>query len=246
MYHNKMELDPRAKLLLFATLFSTVFLCRSIYMLLSLLVSSILVLVMTGSSTLVLSKLRSFIPIILLAWPLWTFFSKWSIFYAAGRGFDPFFGLFMTIRLLLIIMLSIAFLTLVKPMEIIKALNSLRMPVAVTMTFALALRSLYLISEDYKSIKEAHISRGLELDKGSLIGRIKAHIYLLLPLIIRSIDSAEKMALALELRPTLLASRRSSSLKAWDVLIIVGCLLLVVLLVYYSYFSVGLVWLRAL
>jgi energy-coupling factor transport system permease protein len=132
-----------------------------------------------------------------------------------------------------------AFLTLVKPTEIVKALSSLKIPSAVTAVFALALRTLYIVEENYKSIKEAHISRGLELDKGSLIKRIRAHIPLLIPLIIRSIDNAEKMVLALELRPALLNGRKSNPLKARDMLIIIGCLLLIILLIYYNFFLVG-------
>jgi energy-coupling factor transport system permease protein len=132
-----------------------------------------------------------------------------------------------------------AFLTLVKPTEIVKALSSLKIPSVVTAVFALALRTLYIVEENYKSIKEAHISRGLELDKGSLIKRIRAHIPLLIPLIIRSIDSAEKMVLALELRPVLLNGRKSNPLKAGDMLIIIGCLLLIILLIYYNFFLVG-------
>ncbi|TDA39080.1 MAG: energy-coupling factor transporter transmembrane protein EcfT [Thermoproteota archaeon] len=235
---GKIRLDPRTKLFLFATWFSAVFLCRDIYTLAILFALSMLTLLLSGSFTSVFSRLKHFIPIILLAWPLWTFLNRWSIFHAS-IGFDPFLGLFMTIRLLLIIVLSMAFLTLVKPTEIVKALSSLKIPSVVTAVFALALRTLYIVEENYKSIKEAHISRGLELDKGSLIKRIRAHIPLLIPLIIRSIDSAEKMVLALELRPVLLNGRKSNPLKAGDMLIIIGCLLLIILLIYYNFFLVG-------
>jgi len=230
MYY-RIGLDPRVKLFLFAAWFSSAFLCKSIYSLISLLVSSMIILALTGSLASVLSRLRNFIPIILLAFPLWTFLNKWSLFHAS-TGFDLSLGLFMTIRLLLIIMISMTFLISVKPTEIVRALNSLRVPPVVTAVLALALRTLYIIAEDYKSIKEAHTSRGLELDKGSLIKRVKSHIPLLLPLLIRSIDSAEKMVLALELRPTLLTSRRSSPLRARDLLITFGCLLLIALLLY--------------
>jgi len=230
MYH-KMGLDPRVKLLLFVAWFSSVFLCRSIYALILLIASSMLILSLTGSLRYVLFRLRNFAPVILLALPLWTFLNKWSLFHAS-TGIDLSLGLFMTIRLLLIIMISMAFLISVKPTEIVRALNSVRVPPVVTAVLALALRTLYIISEDYKSIKEAHTSRGLELDKGSLIKRIRSHIPLLLPLLIRSMDNAEKMVLALELRPTLLTSRRSSPLRARDLLITLGCLSLIALLLY--------------
>jgi len=190
-----------------------------------------LILSLTGSLRYVLLRLRNFVPIILLALPLWTFLNKWSLFHAS-TGLDLSLGLFMTVRLLLIILISMAFLISVKPTEIVRALNSVKVPPVVTAVLALALRTLYIISEDYKSIKEAHTSRGLELDKGSLIKRIRSHIPLLLPLLIRSMDNAEKIVLALELRPTLLTSRRSSPLRARDLLIALGCLSLIALLLY--------------
>jgi energy-coupling factor transport system permease protein len=229
--HLKIGLDPRAKLFLFVVWFSSVFFCKSVYSLMLILASSTLILSLISSPASVLSRLRNFVPIVLLAFPLWTFLNKWSLFHAS-KGFDLSLGLFMTIRLLSIVIISIAFLISVRPTEIVRALNSLRVPPVVTAVLALALRTLYIIAEDYRSIKEAHASRGLELDRGSLIRRIRSHIPLLLPLMIRSIDNAEKMVLALELRPTLLTSRRSSPLRARDLLISLGCLSLIALLLY--------------
>jgi len=182
--------------------------------------------------------MRIMLPLILLAWPLWTFLNQWSLFYTSDRGIDPFFGLFMMLRLLLIIIISTAFILLVKPTEIIRAVNSLKLPSSLGVTIALAFRNLYITAEDYKSIKEAHTSRGLELDKGSLTRRIKNYIPLLIPLIIKSIDNAEKLVLALELRPNIMTRRKIKPLKFYDILIIVGCILVIISVIYYSFYTV--------
>lgn len=230
-----LELDPRTKIILFTTCFFIAFICRDIYSLLAMLTFSIIILVLSGLASSIFKKIRLMLPLILLAWPLWTFLGNWSIFYASSKGFDPFFGLFMMLRLLLIIIISIAFILFVKPTEIIKTINSIRLPPQIGTVFALAFRNLYIIAEDYKSIKEAHTSRGLELDKGSLVKRIRSHIPLLIPLIIRSIDNAEKLILALELRPSILNRKKTSPLKFQDILTIIGCILAIISVAYYSF-----------
>ncbi len=233
-----LELDPRTKIILFITWFSLPFFCKDVYSLLAILISTILVLILLRSATLVFRKMRIMLPLILLAWPLWTFLNQWSLFYTSSRGIDFFFGLFMMLRLLLIIIISTAFIVLVKPTEIIRSVNSLKLPSSLGVITALAFRNLYITAEDYKSIKEAHTSRGLELDKGSLVRRIKNYIPLLIPLIIKSIDNAEKLVLALELRPNIMTRRKIKPLKLYDILIMVGCILIIISVIYYSFYMV--------
>jgi len=234
----KLELDPRTKITLFITWFSLPFFCKDIYSLLTVLISTVLVLILLRSATLVFRKMKIIVPLILLAWPLWTFLSQWSLFHTSTRGVDPIFGLFMMLRLLSIITISTAFILLVRPTEIIRSVISLKLPSSLGVIVALAFRNLYIIAEDYKSIKEAHISRGLELDKGSLIRRIKNYIPLLIPLIIKSIDNAEKLVLALELRPNIMTRRKIKPLRFYDILIMVGCILVVISVIYYSFYMV--------
>jgi energy-coupling factor transport system permease protein len=233
-------LDPRIKIIVFISWISLAFICKDIYSIVVLLITSIIVLLFIGAAGAVFRKLRLLIPLVLLAFPLWTFLNQWSLFYTSGRGADFLFGFFMTLRLLLIVTASLAFIVLVKPTEIIKALQSLKLPPIIGATFALAFRYLYIISEDYKSIKEAHICRGLELDRGSLLKRIRNYIPLLIPLIVRSIDTAEKLVLALELRPYIISSMRIKPLKIKDIIILFGCILILVLAILYNFYLVGL------
>jgi len=67
-------------------------------------------------------------------------------------------------------------------------------------TLGLTLRHISTFSEEYVVIKEAQTSRGLELDKGLLIKRVKNYVHLLVPLLIRSIENAEKLSLAMDLK----------------------------------------------
>ncbi|MEM4536163.1 MAG: energy-coupling factor transporter transmembrane component T [Nitrososphaerota archaeon] len=234
-----LDLDSRTKILLFITWFSMVFICRNLYSLLTLFASSTLILILSGSAFSVFKKMKIMLPLVLLSWPLWTFLGNWSLFHSTGGGFDLFFGLFMMLRLLLIIMISVALILIVKPTEIIGTINSVKLPPQVGAVFALAFRNLYITAEDYKSIKEAHTSRGLELDKGSLVKRIRSHIPLLIPLIIKSIDNAEKLVLALELRPSIMNRRKSKPLRLQDTVMIIGCVIVLLFMAYYSFVMVS-------
>jgi energy-coupling factor transport system permease protein len=67
-------------------------------------------------------------------------------------------------------------------------------------TLGLTLRHISTFSDEYITIKEAQTSRGLELDKGFLIKRIRNYIPVLIPLLIRSIENAERLSLAMDLK----------------------------------------------
>jgi energy-coupling factor transport system permease protein len=106
----------------------------------------------------------------------------------------------MTLRLLTIISISLAFILVIKPEELIKALELFRLPYTLAFTLGLALSHINTMSDEYRAIKESRISRGLELDHGSLLKRIKNYTYILTPLLIRAMETAEKITLAMELK----------------------------------------------
>jgi energy-coupling factor transport system permease protein len=106
----------------------------------------------------------------------------------------------MTLRLLTIISISLAFILVIKPEELIKALELFRLPYTLAFTLGLALRHINTMSDEYRAIKESRISRGLELDHGSLLKRIRNYTYVLTPLLIRAMETAEKITLAMELK----------------------------------------------
>lgn len=209
MKKEVVKMDPRTKVLFFAALFTLAFVCRDLWVLLIMILVVITVALSSRERMAVLRGLKIMVPVLLVAFVLWTFLYRWSLFHSYGEGLSDFqVGLFMTIRLLLIIVTSLTFVSLVTPGEMIKALESFRLPYKLVFVLGLTLRHVSTMTDEYMAIKEAQTSRGLELDKGFLIKRIRNYIPVLVPLLIRSIENAEKLVLAMELKSLSFERRR--------------------------------------
>jgi len=140
-------------------------------------------------------------PMFILAFILWSIFYNLSLFHRFyGESFMFNIGLYMTLRLFLIVSTSLLFVSTVSPRDVIVSLRYLKLPYKMVFTLGLTLRHISTFSEEYVIIKEAQTSRGLELDKGLLIKRVKNYVHLLVPLLIRSIENAEKLSLAMDLK----------------------------------------------
>lgn len=147
-------------------------------------------------------------------------------------GISVLTGAFMTFRLLLIVILSLAFVSFITPVELVNALSSFRLPYKLVFTLGLSLRHISTISDEYVAIKEGQTSRGLELDKGFLVSRIKNYNSVVLPLLVRSIENAEKLVLAMELKSFSLNNRRRYSvgkLKSIDYLVITSMAIILII-----------------
>ena len=218
----ELALDPRTKILGFASIMALAFICKDI------LVIGLLAAVAAATSLFLSSErefvrigLKSMIPLLAVAFLLWSFTYKWSIFqqYGGYSGFEV--GVFMALRLFLILLVSLNFVASVKPSELVKGLEAFRIPYRAAFLLSLTLRHVYTIADDYRAIKEAQMSRGLELDKGSLLKRIKNYVPVMTPLLVRSIEKAEELALAMELKNFSFKRRRAAGkLKLMDAAII--------------------------
>ena len=144
--------------------------------------------------------LRVVAPMLAVAFILWTFFNRYSLFHAYGGGTSVEFGIYMTVRLVALIFAPLIFISTTTPSELVASLESLRIPRGVVFLLALTLRHISGIAEEYRAIKEAQISRGLELDRGSLVRRIRNYVPVIIPLLIRCIEVADRVTLAMELK----------------------------------------------
>ena len=67
-------------------------------------------------------------------------------------------------------------------------------------SFSMSLRFVPLIINDLHTIKDAQRSRALEMDKGSLYGRIKKNVAILIPLSSRALGLIKQISVSLEAR----------------------------------------------
>jgi energy-coupling factor transport system permease protein len=180
------------------------------------------------------------IPLLIIAFLLWSFMHEWSLFQRYESGINLQLGVFMSLRLFLILLTSLGFVATIGMRDLINALNSFKLPYKAVFVLGLTMRHLHTIAEDYKAIKEAQSSRGLELDKGSLFRRIKNYVPVLIPLFVRSIENAERLTLAMELRAFSLNRRglMGRELKILDLVVIGGFISALILAILHYLFAV--------
>lgn len=126
-----------------------------------------------------------------------------SFYYFQGRSLTwglVEYSLSLTFRfIVLVTSFSIFFLT-TSPDKLSLALEKARIPYEFNFAFITAIRFVPVLADEAQTIMDAQRSRGLELDKGNFITRVRNYIPILLPLIINSIRRSLELAEAMESR----------------------------------------------
>lgn len=116
----------------------------------------------------------------------------------------------MTLRFVtLMSVFSIFFLT-TTPEDLSLALEKLRIPYDICFAFTAAMRFVPDIALEVQSIMDAQKSRGLELERGKFVERIRKTLPILIPLFIRSFQRSLELAEAMESRAYGAIKRRTS------------------------------------
>ncbi|MEN3035067.1 MAG: energy-coupling factor transporter transmembrane component T [Candidatus Methanosuratincola sp.] len=116
----------------------------------------------------------------------------------------------MSFRFLnLISVFSIFFLT-TSPEDLTQSMVQLKIPYDYALTFNMAMRFVPTLSREAQYIMDAQRSRGLEMEKGTFVSRIRNYIPVLIPLIISSFRRAELVADAMESRAFGASKKRTS------------------------------------
>ena len=106
----------------------------------------------------------------------------------------------LTLRFIVLITTFSVFFLTTSPDKLSLALEKARIPFEFNFAFITAIRFVPVLADEAQSIMDAQRSRGLELDKGNLMIRIRKYIPVLLPLIINSIRRSLELAEAMESR----------------------------------------------
>jgi energy-coupling factor transport system permease protein len=106
----------------------------------------------------------------------------------------------MTLRFVVLVeSFSVFFLT-TSPDHLGLALEQTRVPYEFAFAFTTAVRFVPVLAEEAQTIMDAQKARGLELEKGSLLKRIRNYIPVLIPLIVSAIRRSLELAEAMESR----------------------------------------------
>jgi energy-coupling factor transport system permease protein len=225
-YHR---LDPRVKLLLSALMFVTTLLVRSVYELALVLafmlgVAAIATVLRRVARTLVFTASFSAIIFVLNL----VFTGNWvtSLLYA--------------VRFIAIVLSTSLFFITTSPDELEQVMKTFRLPRDVVFAFVTAVRFIPVLLLDTIQIMDAQKSRGLELEKGNILRRVRNMIPVLIPLVVNSVVRSGELAEAMESRaygavprPTSLLEYKASLV---DKMVAVAAILLFVLAAYSFYY----------
>jgi len=194
--HN---LDPRVKFIYVISVFVAAILFGEILPLLVLFLLQIPFVLLAGVQR---EWLRSLRGALFLA----TFIFLTNILFrwlAAGYTFLPTdieFSLAMTLRFVVLVeSFSVFFLT-TSPDLLGLALEQSRVPYEFSFAFTTAVRFVPVLAEEAQTIMDAQKARGLELEKGGFMKRIRNYVPVLIPLIVSAIRRSLELAEAMESR----------------------------------------------
>lgn len=130
---------------------------------------------------------------------VWTFFAKGAdpIFWRVSKQ-SILYGLGTGLKLDAMIIAGMIFLSTTKNEEIAQGLIMLGLPYPAAFAFSTALRLVPTFVGAGATISQAQRSRGLDIDSGSFLEKVKKYIPLLVPIFLTAIRSTDQLAMALE------------------------------------------------
>lgn len=117
-------------------------------------------------------------------------------------------GIFFGARIVLLVIASLVVCMTSDALSISSAFRSFLQPLSkikvpvddVATILSITLRFIPLTAKEYFSIKEAQWSRGANFDEGPILGRVKAHCAILIPLFINMFRKADLLAMSMDAR----------------------------------------------
>jgi energy-coupling factor transport system permease protein len=149
----------------------------------------------------------------------------------------------MTLRFVVLVeSFSVFFLT-TSPDHLGLALEQSRVPYEFAFAFTTAVRFVPVLAEEAQTIMDAQKARGLELEKGNLMKRIRNYIPVLIPLIVSAIRRSLELAEAMESRAWGASKKRTNlyalKLHKGDYTLLAMSIIVLVAAVYlYFFFSI--------
>jgi len=145
-------------------------------------------------------------------------------------------GAAMTLRfVVLIASFSVFFLT-TSPDHLGLALQQSRIPYEFCFAFTTAVRFVPVLADEAQTIMDAQKARGLELERGNFLKRVRNYIPILIPLIVNAIRRSLELAEAMESRAWGASEKRTNlytlKLRKADYILVVVSVLMLIIAVY--------------
>jgi len=152
----------------------------------------------------------------------------------------PEYAFAMALRFLVLVeSFSVFFLT-TSPDHLSLALEQSHVPYEFTFAFTTAVRFVPVLAEEAQTIMDAQKARGLELERGNFMKRIRNYIPILIPLIVSAIRRSLELAEAMESRAWGASKKRTNlyvlKMREGDFMLIIISIMLLVTAIYVRYF----------
>jgi energy-coupling factor transport system permease protein len=218
-------MDPRAKFLMTLGIFSIALMSQNPIVLLLVFILQIPIVLLAKTTRRWAASMRAGVFIAGLIFGM-------NFIFEATLGF----AMAMTLRFLSIMSSFSLFFMTTSPDDLGLAMERAKVPYEISFTFTTAVRLVPTMALDAQTVIDAQRSRGLELDKGNLMKRIRNYIPILIPLIVSAIRRSIELAEALESRAFGATEKRESlvvlHMRASDYAVIVATAVIVVLSAY--------------
>lgn len=150
------------------------------------------------------------------------------------------FSFAMTLRFIVLVeSFSIFFLT-TSPDHLGLALEQSHVPYEFCFAFTTAVRFVPVLADEAQTIMDAQKARGLELERGNFIKRVRKYIPILIPLIVGAIRRSLELAEAMESRAWGASEKRTNlyvlKMKTADYSLALGSVLMLIFTIYVRLF----------
>jgi energy-coupling factor transport system permease protein len=201
------KLDPLTKLILLLTLTTEAVLSREPVL------SGIVIVIAVGlylAARLPVKILTNFVRYWLFMFVIafvsygWSYRNVGSVMWDFGwirmTDYAVFLSLSIILRLLSILTLGLMFYCSTTQRDVIAGLRKLKVPNAATFVLALSIRTLSILYDDFRRIREAQMARATEFEKGNFLVRLRKMLMLLAPLIVIALARVGTMSSSIEAR----------------------------------------------
>ena len=200
-------------------------------------------------------SLKRFVPFLIGAsWFLILGILVWPLYIKQGLPLFTVFGAFITLdgllfglamglRVALMVLAAGVWMMSTSPQKMTLGLLKMGLPYKAGLAMSTTIRFVPLINAERAKIMEAQRARGLRMEKGSPLARIKKSISVIGPMFLRAIDLAQALALAMDARGFGARDKRSSiihiEMTPVDKMIVVACALAVIVGLVLRFLGIG-------
>lgn len=216
------KLDPRTKMIICGAIMVLSLVFSSPFFLFALFIAVVSLSFVAKIHRDFLSRTKMLASVVVMAFILWTLFYRWSLFAYYPKSEVLFklgpitvdklglmYGISMPFRVLVLIGAPLLFFMTTTFNEVVLSLVKLGVPYKWAFGVGLSYRLIPSFAEEWEKTKEAQISRGLELDKGGLLKRTRNYVPIIMPIVFKSLDMADQLAISMDIKAFGVYDRRT-------------------------------------